>query len=308
MQSRTTALSALALIAATIALPAAAVQRTFVASYGNDANTASNCSFANPCRGFTAAQTATDPGGEIVALDAAGYGAVTITKSITITANPGFYAGISVSSGDGVTIATAGVNVTLRGLNINGIGGGNGINMTNGSRLAVENCVISNFSTHGIFVNAAAKVRVFGSLVRDNASGGVFAQGGATVDVANSTFTGQGIFAINAEGSVAATTTSLNVADSVVMGNGFGIGSRATNGNTRATVTRTTISDTVTSALVSFNVSGTSVLTVSDSVVTMNSFGFVQSGGSATFESLGNNVVRQNTNPNQGTITIVSPN
>ena len=55
-----------------------------------------------------------DPGGEIVALDAAGYGAVNINKSVTIVANPGFYAGITASSGTAVTINTAAVNVTHR--------------------------------------------------------------------------------------------------------------------------------------------------------------------------------------------------
>src|SRR5258705_8692996 len=160
MQSRLTALSALALVAAITALPAQAVQRTFVASFGNDTNTATNCGFANPCRGFTAAQTVTDPGGEIVALDAAGYGAITITKSITITANPGFYAGIAVPSGDGVTIATAAIKVILRGLNINGTGGANGVVMTNGASLTVENCVISNFASRGISITTPAKMRV----------------------------------------------------------------------------------------------------------------------------------------------------
>src|SRR5258705_13947862 len=140
------ALSALAVVATIAALPAAAVQRTFVASSGNDANTATSCGFAAPCRGFTAALSVTDPNGEIVALDAAGYGAVTINKSVTITANPGFYAGISASSGNAVTIATPAVNMTLRGLNLNGIGANNGVLMTSGNRLSVENCVIANFT------------------------------------------------------------------------------------------------------------------------------------------------------------------
>src|SRR5258705_3527456 len=51
------AVSLLSLFAAISALPAHAVQRVFVASYGNDANTATNCGFTNPCRGFTASMT-----------------------------------------------------------------------------------------------------------------------------------------------------------------------------------------------------------------------------------------------------------
>ena len=59
----------------------AAAQRTFVASNGNDANTAFNCSIVNPCRGFAAAVGVTTVNGEVVALDSAGYGAFTISQS-----------------------------------------------------------------------------------------------------------------------------------------------------------------------------------------------------------------------------------
>ena len=163
---------ALSLIAAVAAAPAEAAQRAFVSSSGNDANTASGCGLAAPCRSFASAHTVVTDGGEIVALDAAGYGAVTITKSVTITANPGFYAGIAVPTGDGITIATAGINVILRGLNINGTGGSNGVVMTNGNRLSIENCVISNFSSHGVDVRNGATVRIVDSLIRDNGGNG----------------------------------------------------------------------------------------------------------------------------------------
>ncbi len=54
------------------ALPAYAAQRTFVSTSGSDANTASNCTSTAPCRGFTAALTVTDAGGEIVVLTSGG--------------------------------------------------------------------------------------------------------------------------------------------------------------------------------------------------------------------------------------------
>ena len=59
---------------------ALAAQRTFVHSspLGNDANTAFNCSLVAPCRSFNAAISVTDPGGELVILDTAGYGPMTI--------------------------------------------------------------------------------------------------------------------------------------------------------------------------------------------------------------------------------------
>ena len=68
-------------------------QRTFVASYGVDT---SACSLASPCRSFAVAISKTNPTGEVIVLDSAGYGPVTITQSVTITAPPGVYAGITV--------------------------------------------------------------------------------------------------------------------------------------------------------------------------------------------------------------------
>ena len=50
-------------------------------------------------RQFNAAIAATTAGGEVVALDSAGYGPTTITGSIALIGAPGIHAGISVFSG-----------------------------------------------------------------------------------------------------------------------------------------------------------------------------------------------------------------
>jgi hypothetical protein len=85
------------LAAFAVSLPAhAASNRTFVASYGLDANAATNCALGAPCRTFAGALAATNPGGEILALDSAGYGPVTIDRSVSITGPDGVYAGITV--------------------------------------------------------------------------------------------------------------------------------------------------------------------------------------------------------------------
>jgi len=104
-------------------LAEATAKRTFVASHGVDNP---NCSIVAPCRNFAAAITATSAGGEVIVLDSAGYGPVTTTKSISIVAPPGIYAGISVLAGNGVTIDAPGATVVLRGLSINSQGGANG--------------------------------------------------------------------------------------------------------------------------------------------------------------------------------------
>jgi len=145
-------------------------QRTFVASTGVD-NPA--CSIGAPCRTFTAAITATNAAGEVIILDSAGYGTVTITKSISIISPSGIYAGISVFSGNGVTINAPGATVVLRGLSINGQGGTNGILVQQASRVRVEGCVVSNMGAVGIYHQAnGAELIVLDSISRDNGDGG----------------------------------------------------------------------------------------------------------------------------------------
>ncbi|MEP7070235.1 MAG: right-handed parallel beta-helix repeat-containing protein [Usitatibacter sp.] len=298
--------SVVAVLAALASIPAQAVQRAFVASYGNDANTATNCGFTNPCRGFTAAQTVTDPNGEIVALDAAGYGAVTIVKSITITANPGFYAGIAASTGNAVTIATAGVNVILRGLNINGVGATDGIRMTNGTSLSVENCVVSNFTNNGIWVTTAARVRVSDSLVRGNTLDGIALEAGATGSVVRTKANAQGRSGIISQGTVAAVTTTVSVSDSDASGNAYGLVAYSTVATAIGRISASHVSATNNSfAGVSTQGTADTAVSIGSSLVTGNSQGLANSGG-GTFESLGNNLVRQNGSNTSGTITTVS--
>ena len=120
-------------VALTASAAQAAAQRTFVSPNGFDTNTSANCSLAAPCRSFGAAITVTNANGEIIVLDSAGYGAVVINKSVSIISPPGIYAGVSVLAGEGVTMNTAGIEVTLKGLTINGQGGTVGIHFTQGS-------------------------------------------------------------------------------------------------------------------------------------------------------------------------------
>jgi len=220
----TLAALSIAVAAPFISLQAQAVQRTHVsAAFGSDANTATNCAAAAPCRFFTAAMTVTDPNGEVIVLDSGGYGAVTITQSVALIAPTGVYAGISVFPGaDGVTIATAGVNVVLRGLSINGQGGNNGISMTAGNRLTVENCVISNLGGSGILVNAVATVRVTDSIVRDNGAGGIILQNGVKATITRAVVSGHANPGIYLVGNTPSTST-VDIADSTVDGNSYGI-------------------------------------------------------------------------------------
>src|SRR3982750_2693697 len=96
----------------------AQASRTWVSGVGDDANP---CSRTAPCKTFAGAISKTATGGEISVLDPGGYGAVTITKSMTIDGSQGAgFGSILNSGGNGIAINGAGIVVTLRNLSING--------------------------------------------------------------------------------------------------------------------------------------------------------------------------------------------
>src|SRR6478672_10617880 len=138
-------------------LAGAQASRTWVSGVGDDANP---CSRTAPCKTFAGAISKTAAGGEIDALDPAGYGALTITKAITIDGGGGQVASVLVSGTNGIVVqAGANDNVILRNLRINGIlqapsgAGTNGIRFVSGKALHVENCNIFGFLQNGIDIS-----------------------------------------------------------------------------------------------------------------------------------------------------------
>jgi hypothetical protein len=144
------ALFAFAVAAFAFAAPAdAQATRTWVSGVGDDVNP---CSRTAPCKTFAGAMSKTAPGGEINCLDPGGFGAVTITKSITIDCT-GTFGSILASGTTGVLINTAGVNVVLRGLSINGgtstLPGLHGVRFLQGASLTMQDVIIFNFISTG---------------------------------------------------------------------------------------------------------------------------------------------------------------
>jgi hypothetical protein len=111
-----------AALALAVTLPAVSAQaqspRTFVSAAGNDSNP---CTFAAPCRHFQAAVNATTVGGEVDALDPAGYGPITISQAITIEGQGWSYIAPPVG-GNGITINAVSGNVSIHGVSLNGVG------------------------------------------------------------------------------------------------------------------------------------------------------------------------------------------
>ena len=161
-------------ILAVTSLAQAQASRTWVSGVGDDANP---CSRTAPCKTWAGAISKTAACGEIDALDPGGFGAVTITKSITLDGT-GTFASILASLVNGIVINAAATDVvTIRGISIDGFCNGiNGINVLQAKTVNVEDCVIFRFNTgNGITVNETngCNLNVRNTVIRDNTLDGI---------------------------------------------------------------------------------------------------------------------------------------
>ncbi len=160
--------------------------RAWVSGHGTDA---SACGApTNPCRSFQYVHdNIVKAGGEIDVLDPAGYGAINISKAISIVNDGVGTAGVqqNASGGTAITInAGAADEITLRGLNIDGLGiAANGIVFNSGGSLSVINCVIRHFIGvangigNGILMQPASgmvSALISDTILSDNGSTGFF--------------------------------------------------------------------------------------------------------------------------------------
>ena len=276
----------LLVVAITATAATATIQRTFVSGGGNDANP---CTLAQPCRGFAAALAKTSDKGEVIVLDSAGYGAVTIAQSVAIVAPPGVYAGVSVFSGDGININGAGIAVRLRGLTINGqaAGLGAGIRFVNGAQLLVEDCEVAGMDS-GIEASAPGSiVNVKNSLLRNNINTGFFAHASLVATL-------EGISAVKNSIGVYASGAQVTVNNSVLTNNGeAGAGVIASNSTTELFIARSTLSGNA-NAFEAVAYTGGNASIVSDTnAISGNAtvFKFLPLSGTTTIFTRGNNSV-----------------
>src|SRR5215470_9037204 len=145
-RNRFALIAAFAVVLSTASLAHAQATRTWISGVGDDVNP---CSRTQPCKTFAGAISKTAAGGEIDTLDPGGFGAVTVTKAMTL-ANEGIgEAGILVAGTNGITVNCStdpNCAVILRGLVIDGgpIGSNslNGVRFVTGGSLIIQNCVI----------------------------------------------------------------------------------------------------------------------------------------------------------------------
>ena len=190
------------LVSALYTAPAhAQATRTWVSGVGDDANP---CSRTAPCKTWAGAIAKTAAGGEIDNLDAGGFGAVTITKSITLDGGGGSVASVLVAGTNGINVAAGSTdvvvikNIRFQGLLGNGSAPGNagvtGLSYTSGAQVVCDTCAFIGFNTAGISVSLGAngRMEVINSTFINNPIGisATSTSGFAVVQAVNSTFVG----------------------------------------------------------------------------------------------------------------------
>ena len=284
----------LGFIGAFVPLPAALAQSTkiFVASFGNDANDGSR---GAPKRNFQAAHDAVAAGGEVVALDTAGYGAMTITKSVGITAPAGITGFITVTSGDAVAVNAASTDtVILRGLTLNSPTGVTiGVAVSSVGTLEVNSCVLNGFNNNSginLFPSSAVTCLVKNSTVRDCSTGisvSNFATGAIKL-VIDGCRLKSNVLGVNV-GAATSFAQRVELRDTLVTATS-NTGVRVNGANNRVVLQGCTLSGN-TAALALFDSGATAKL--DNCVVTNNTTGLNRIAG-ANLLSRGNNTVENN--------------
>jgi hypothetical protein len=165
--------------------------RTWVSGVGDDVNP---CSRTAPCKTWAGAISKTAAGGMIDCLDPAGYGAVTITKSISIWCEETGVMGALVAGTNGIVIAAGATDVvTLQGLNVEGLlGNGSaaapgltGILVTSAAEVHIDKVKINGMKNWGIDFKPSGNSKLtVNDTVIDNCGTAATFSGGIQVDPA----------------------------------------------------------------------------------------------------------------------------
>jgi hypothetical protein len=259
--------------------------RTWVSGVGDDANP---CSRTAPCKTFAGAISKTALNGEINCLDPGGFGAVTITKSITIDCHEVF-ASILNSGTNAINIpfnnfsaADVRKTVRLRNLNINGANTGvTGVRITGGAPIAggvvlIEDCLIDgNFSGAASGISdertGGGELYISNTTVRNTGTIGI------TINPGLGTVAGQ---------IIAAALDNVRVQNSST---GIGVGS-----NGRVVINRAVVSGNSQTGIAVVGGLGAAEVNVSNSIVTGNNGIGIQNLGGTVSIRLANNDIAFN--------------
>lgn len=271
------------------------VVRTWVSSTGSDANP---CTRSLPCRNFVVGIAAVSPGGEVVALDSAGYGPVAINKSVSLISPEGVHAAIAPTAGTAIQVS--GGRVSLRNLYLKGNGAFIGLEVVSPDTTIAESLTIDGFGSFGIAVQAS-ELFLYDCAVRNNAENGLSAAGNGVGELAILTIDGCRFEKNGGTGVFASSFASASIRDTVAASNvfsGFGAGSLA-----RISLMNCQASSNTYGV---YSDGMGAFVRMSQSAAVHNIFGLFETNGGA-IETQGNNFVQGNDTQNVfGTITTFS--
>jgi parallel beta-helix repeat protein len=277
-------------------------QRAFVSANGSDNNP---CNIASPCRTIGIALGTVAPRGEVVVLDSAGYGPFVVNKAVTIIASQGVYAGVSVSSGDGITINAGPSDVIiLRGLTVNGVGGANGIVFNSGQTLFVERCNINGFTASGLNFAGGGRLFTRDSNIRNNAGSGITVSGSvqalatASIDRVRLEANGTGLAVLD--------RAKASVRNSVASGNTTGFAVNPSTAPADINIEKCLVANNNTGVLAQGSGGGVGTLRISKSVIVENGLGLSAQPGGALLSG-GHNKLGGNTTDSSGTVGSYTP-
>lgn len=297
---------AVVLLAAMLGASSAQAQifRAYLASGGSDANP---CTLQQPCRLLPAALSAVASGGEIWMLDSANFNSATVTvnKAVSILAVPGAVGSVVALNGPALIVG-GGVKVALRNVVVTplvGGGGTDGIQVTGGAHLQLEESVIANHSGSGVAV-LFGKAVIFGTTLRNNTAWGVRVEGGSQGEISRSNLVGNGAGGFFVTCSGFALSRGL-VSDSVISEGAVGVRASQSglDGTARVDVVRTVI-QAVSGAAVQTDIGGNgdAAITLNGATITHNGFAYV--AGIGSIRTHGNNQFSYN-GPADGTLVAV---
>jgi len=243
----------------------AQASRTWVSGVGDDVNP---CSRTAPCKTFAGAISKTAPGGEIDALDPGGFGALTITKAITLDGGGGQVASILVSGTNGIVVAAQPNDVvTIRNLRFDGLAGGNstpginGIRWISGKALHIENCTIFGFSNNGIDIakSDGGSAVIINTVTANNGFCGL--QSLNTVNTVSTTVE-RSDFNNVVCGVKSSDFSAMNIKDSEASGNQYGFIAQSSNGISELNLANSLAANNSVSGLYSGGGTTTSVLRI----------------------------------------------
>jgi hypothetical protein len=198
---------------------ASAQARTWVSGVGDDVNP---CSRTAPCKTFAGAISKTVAPGEISVLDPGGYGAVNVTKTMTISGDGSLGAILANGGGNGILVNGAGVVLTLRNISLVSTDGTGviGVRLLQGAAAILEHVTISGFQT-GLRTDVGNMLVIDSTIVR-NTQFAVHAFGGS-ISLENSTLSNNNV-AVQVENGA-----TVNLSNNGIYNNktGFGCGAVA---------------------------------------------------------------------------------